>query len=63
MGLESTVLDVQNRYSSEQPLLRCICSRVSVVLRPGGISVEALREILPDVTVFDPAKSTWTHDS
>lgn len=39
VGVESTVLDV--------------CSGVPTILRPGGVSLEALRAVLPDVQLAD----------
>ncbi len=49
VGVESTVLD--------------LCSEQPTILRPGGISLEALRAILPNVQPPRSRKVTGTHDS
>lgn len=44
VGVESTVLDM--------------CAPVPTILRPGGVSIEALRRVLPDVQLAPPKKAT-----
>jgi L-threonylcarbamoyladenylate synthase len=48
VGVESTVLD--------------LCSPVPTILRPGGISLEALRAVLPDVRLASQQKSADKDD-
>jgi L-threonylcarbamoyladenylate synthase len=48
VGVESTVLD--------------LCSPVPTILRPGGISLEALRSVLPDVQLASHRKSASKSD-
>ncbi len=47
VGVESTVLD--------------LCSHVPTILRPGGLSLEALRGVLPQVQLPPPVHSTVNH--
>ncbi|HLJ36534.1 MAG TPA: L-threonylcarbamoyladenylate synthase [Ktedonobacteraceae bacterium] len=44
VGVESTVLDM--------------CVPVPTILRPGGVSIEALRHVLPDVQLAAPKRAT-----
>jgi L-threonylcarbamoyladenylate synthase len=48
VGVESTVLD--------------LCSEVPTLLRPGGVSLEALRTVLPNVQYLQRRVSTQTED-
>jgi L-threonylcarbamoyladenylate synthase len=49
VGVESTILD--------------LCADVPTILRPGGISLEALRTILPDVQLSQRCLATTSNDA
>ncbi len=49
VGVESTVLD--------------LCSQPPTILRPGGVSLEALRTILPEIQLSMPPTQHTPHDS
>lgn len=50
VGLESTVVNVEKKYVKGNHMSLSL----RMILRPGGITLEQLKEIIPDMKVFSP---------